>query len=79
MESTQQGIFQCMEQVLQGTPGIILYKNDILITGSTELEHMRSLSEILKHCTITGIIAKVNKGWPVHEDISHFFGKSDWQ
>jgi len=43
------GIFQkAMEQLLQGIPGVTAYINDILITGETDGEHLKSLEEVLR-------------------------------
>lgn len=38
------GIFQrAMEQMLRDIPGVVVYMGDILVTGPTEAEHLRSL------------------------------------
>ena len=46
--SSAPGIFQrFIESVLQGIPKLTVYIDDILITGSTEEEHLQNLSEVL--------------------------------
>ena len=43
------GIFQKeMDNLLAGIPGIVIYLDDILVTGVTETEHLQSLEEVLK-------------------------------
>ena len=37
-----------METVLQGIDGTICYIDDILVTGSSEEEHLHNLEEVLK-------------------------------
>ena len=34
------------ESLLQGIPGVVVYIDDILITGATEQDHLRALEEI---------------------------------
>ena len=42
-------IFQrTMETILQGLPNIQCYIDDILITGTSEQEHIHNLEEVLK-------------------------------
>ena len=44
--SSAPGLFQkAMEQLLRGIPGVAVYIDDILVTGSTEADHLRSLEE----------------------------------
>ncbi len=43
------GLFQkAMEQLLRVIPGVAVYIDDILITGPTEADHVKSLDEVLK-------------------------------
>ena len=47
--SSTPGIFQkTMESLLQGISGVIVYVDDILISGATEAEHLEVLEEVLK-------------------------------
>lgn len=42
-------IFQrTMERVLQGIPGVVIYLDDILITGKDENEHLTRLAQVLQ-------------------------------
>jgi len=50
-----------MEQILQGAPGVVVYMDDILVTGPTEFEHQKSLREVLKRLAKAGLRAKKNK------------------
>ena len=45
---------QLMEKVLQGIPRVVVYIDDILITGSSEQEHMNILGKVL------GVLEKYN-------------------
>ena len=46
--SSAPGIFQrVMESVLQGIAGVIVYIDDILVTGSSKEEHNQRLEEVL--------------------------------
>ncbi len=58
--SSAPGIFQrFIESVLQGIPKVTVYIDDILVTGSTEDEHLKILSEVLNRLEQAGL--KVNK------------------
>ena len=60
--SSAPGIFQrTMENLLQGVPHTVVYLDDILITGRTEEEHLRSLAEVLKRSREAGLKLKRNK------------------
>ena len=46
--SSAPSIFQrIMDSVLQGIPKVIVYIDDILITGSTDKEHLETLEKVL--------------------------------
>ena len=46
--SSAPGIFQqLMENALQGIPNVIVYIDDILVTGVNEEEHLKTLSLVL--------------------------------
>ena len=55
-------IFQrTMETILQGLSHVQCYIDDILITGSSEEEHLRNLEEVLKRLSQYGIRVKQDK------------------
>ena len=57
--SSAPGIFQkTMETVLRGIPRVIVYLDDILISGSTEAEHLKALEEVLNRLATAGLRAK---------------------
>ena len=54
--SSAPAIFQrVMENLLQGISGICVYIDDILITGSTEQEHLENLSKVLNRLATAGM------------------------
>ena len=56
------GIFQCvMECVLQGISGVVVYLDDILITGETEEEHLQTFDEVLSRLDKAGLRVKRGK------------------
>ena len=60
--SSAPGIFQrLMETVLQGIPNVIVYIDDILITGATEDEHLKTLSLVLERLERAGFRARKAK------------------
>ena len=50
-----------MEQLLQGVPGVVVYIDDILISGPTVADHLSSLEEVLKPLAKAGLRAKKHK------------------
>ena len=56
------GIFQrVIETLLQGIEGVVVYIDDILVTGSTEEEHLRALERVLSRLKQAGLRVKPNK------------------
>ena len=56
------GIFQrVIESILQGIDGVFVYLDDILITGSTEEAHLKTLDEVLARLDRAGLRVKRNK------------------
>lgn len=50
-----------MDNLQQGIPKICVYLDDILITGSTEAEHLHNLQEVLSRLEQAGMHLKQNK------------------
>ena len=50
-----------IESVLQGIDGVVIYLNDILITGPTEKDHLKSLEEVFKCLDKAGLRVKMKK------------------
>ena len=50
-----------MENLLQGLKHICVYLNDILVTGSSEKDHLDNLAEVLKRLEDAGMRFKRSK------------------
>ena len=60
--SSAPGIFQrVMESILCGIPGVVVYIDDILVTGSTNAEHLAALEEALRRLEEAGLRLKKDK------------------
>ena len=60
--SSTPGIFQrVMENILQGVPKVVVYLDDILITGGNDDEHLKNLSEVLSRMQQAGLHLKKDK------------------
>ena len=60
--SSAPGIFQrVMENLLQGIPQVVVYLDDILVTGKTEREHLSNLTEVLRRMDDAGVKLKLKK------------------
>ena len=60
--SSAPGIFQrVMESLLQGISGVVVYLDDILITGRTVQEHLATLEEVLQRMETAGLRLKKSK------------------
>lgn len=56
------GIFQrVIESLLQGIEGVIVYLDDILMTGSTEEAHLKALDKVLSRLERAGLRVKKSK------------------
>ena len=54
------GIFQrVMDSLLQGIPGVVVYLDDILVTGPSDREHLESLKEVFTRLEKAGL--RLNK------------------
>ena len=61
-KSSAPGIFQkVMETILQDIPGVVVYLDDILISSSTEAEHLQSLAQVMKCLSEAGLRLKKHK------------------
>ena len=55
-------VFQrIMENLLQGLKHVCVYLDDILVTGSSERDHLDNLAEVLKRLEDAGMILKRSK------------------
>ena len=55
-------IFQrLMESLLQGLPGVCIYLDDILVTGTSDEEHLHNLSRVLQRLETAGMKLKKEK------------------
>ena len=60
--SSAPGIFQrVMENVLHDIPNVVVYIDDILITGASEEEHLKTLDRVLKRLETAGLRVKKHK------------------
>ena len=60
--SSAPGIFQrVIESLLQGIEGVVVYIDDILVTGSSEEAHLKALDEVLSRLDRAGLRVKRNK------------------
>ena len=60
--SSSPAIFQrTMDNVLQGLTNVVVYLDDILITGNTEEEHLDNLEKVLQRLKSAGLRLKENK------------------
>ena len=50
-----------MKQVLQGIDGVVVWIDNIFITGKTENEHLENIEKVLERLLKHGIKAKSNK------------------
>ena len=60
--SSAPGIFQrTMETVLAGVPRVLVYLDDILVTGASQEEHMSNLKEVLSRLQEAGLHLRKDK------------------
>ena len=75
--SSAPGIFQKeMDNLLAGIPGVVVYL-DILVTGTTEKEHLRSLEEVLRRLHKSGLRARKSKCLFMAPSVSYLGHKID--
>ena len=60
--SSAPGVFQrVMESILSGIPNVVVYIDDILVTGPNEDTHLEALEEVLKRLAAAGLRLKRDK------------------
>ena len=60
--SSAPGIFQrTMDSSLQGIPGVVVYLDNILVTGPSDREHLESLKQVLTQLEKAGLRLNKNK------------------
>ena len=50
-----------MKSILHGILKVVVYLDDILITGANDDEHLKNLSEVLSHMQSTGLHLRKDK------------------
>eukprot|EP00731_Ephydatia_muelleri_P008944 Em0004g1282a len=76
--SSAPSIFQrIMNSVLQGIPKVIVYIDDILITGSTDKEHLETLEKVLYKLKEAGIHLNKDKCFFLQESVVYLGYKID--
>ena len=68
-----------MEGLLQRIPGIIVYLDDVLITGKTEEEHFCSMEKVLSKLKEAGLRLKQKKCWFMNSSVTYLGHKIDSQ
>ena len=75
--SSAPGIFQCViESLLQGIKGVVIYLDDILITGATE-GNLRMLDEVLSRLNKAGLRVKRSKCEFMRESVTYLGHRID--
>ena len=71
-------IFQrTMDTILQGIPHVLCYLDDLLITGTTEDEHLQNLDEVLRRLQHHGITVKRSKCHFLKDSVEYLGHKID--
>jgi hypothetical protein len=50
-----------MEEVLRGVPGCVVFLDDICVTGTNDIEHIKNLKTVLERLRDTGLTVKLSK------------------
>lgn len=78
--SSSPAIFQrSMDTLLQGIPHVVVYLDDILITGETEAEHLDNLREVLRRMSEAGLRLKRSKCMFQSPEVTYLGHKVDAQ
>ena len=73
--SSAPGIFQrIMENLLKDIPGVVVYLDDILISGKSESEHLTILEEVLQRLAGAGLHLKRKKCSYLSNSFSYLLG-----
>ena len=76
--SSAPGIFQrVIESLLQGIESVVVYLDDILITGATEEKHLQTLDEVLSHLDKAGLRLKRSKCEFMRESVTYLGHRID--
>ena len=76
--SSAPGIFQrVMESLLQGIPHVVVYLDNILITGKDDEEHLKSLEEVLSRLKKSGLRLKRDKCFFFQKEVEYLGYKID--
>ena len=72
------GIFQrVMESLLHGLPGVLVFFNDILVTGHTKADHLTTLNKVLARLEQAGLRVKSKKCKFMQSSVSYLGYKLD--
>ena len=76
--SAAPGIFQrVMDNILQGILGLVVYSDDILVTGPTARDHLQSLETVLDCVMKAGLHIKKDKGTFMSPSVTYLGHKID--
>lgn len=66
-----------IESILQGIDGVVVYLDDILITGSSEENHLKTLDEVLSRLDKAGLRVKQSKCTFMRESVTYLGHRID--